>query len=790
MAIYVDELGNEIEVPDTSQNQVNDDAGLPSDSNNPNVQAQGNSEIASPSVTDAVDAVNNGVSTPAKSGTNKVKSSSLQNKSPTARPNPLGYFSSYTYQLTLYMLTADAVNAFRASGRKNINNLVIKTQGTAGVSGGAYVVCQSGGVNNTTSPRAPGFNLDFYMDNLQIVNLVSPNESMSPTVSTRLNFTITEPYGFSFLSKLKFAADEIEKYSRTLNASTLDNASRQYFVLGVRFLGYDQYGNLMTGKETINGRVLDPAGTSNGTFETFYDILFKKVTFKIDGKSTVYNIEAVSVNADTLSIKNNIIPTQVTIEAGTVEEALTGKTGLVTLLNNYWNELVDSNKLDIGFKFKVEYVGDLNDLRNASLVLPEDTTKWKWPIKRDPNDPAGIKAIPDSNKRMISFSNTPSMTITSAIEKIISQSSFLSNALKVSYTNDVEPDAQTGDESEVKPDSVKYFRWFNITTNSRILGYSKNLNDWVYEITFVLSPYETPIVISPYAKQLPNYYGPVKRYDYWFTGENTEVISYEQQNNNGYFIVALDPSLDESSVKQTASANIPQRPNFQQNVDHTGKLFAGSEAIGSITTNLYDPKSYSNAKITILGDPDFLVQDSLNYDVATKTFNQFYAPNGTTINPTGGQIFVEVNFKEGVDYNYNTGLMDINDSITFWQYPESIKKIVKGVSFQVKKITSYFRGGKFTQDLDMFINQFGPDDTKVVDTNAREQDPTGPGGQRNANGSVATADGSTTSTNNGLKEDSPVAETTPPVTEEPSTSPDDPGTTQSTSTEEDMGREE
>ena len=54
--------------------------------------------------------------------------------------------------------------------------------------------------------------------------------------------------------------------------------------------------------------------------------------------------------------------------------------------------------------------------------------------------------------------------------------------------------------------------------------------------------------------------------------------------------------------------------------------------------------------------------------------------------------------------------MNINDSITFWQYPDYIKKKVNGVSFRVLSATSNFRAGKFYQDLDLIINTFGPSD--------------------------------------------------------------------------------
>lgn len=738
--------GSNTELPNdssTGDNQAKDDQGQPSDSSNPDTKSYGNDPQLS-STTEGAAVTNSGTTTAGKSGASQLK----QGRAPTVRKNPLGYLSNYTYQLTLYMVTPDALNAFRQSGRRNINNLA------SNPSGGAYIVLQSGGINNTVSKRAPGFELDYYIDNLQIKHLVSPNENLAPTVSTTLSFNIIEPYGFSFLSRLKEASDQLEKYSRTLNIKGLENSTRQFFILGIRFQGYDKYGKLLTGKETIDGRVIDPTGSGNGLFETFYEIMFKKVSFKIDGKVTTYNIEAISLNADALGTKRAMIPTQVTTESTTVDEAIQGPTGLLTIINSYYRD----SKLDVTPAFKVEYVGDINDLKNATIVLPEDTTKWKWPIKRDPNDPTGAKAIPDSTKKMISFSNSPSMSILTAIEKIITQSSFLSNALKASYTNEVMPEGKTKEESEIKPDSVKYLRWFNITTNVKILGYSNKLNDFVYETTFVISPYETPIVLSTYVKNFPKYYGPVKRYEYWFTGQNTEVINYEQTNNNGYFLVSLDPNLDNGKT-----TDIPKNPALKQGNDNTGRLYAGSESIGSITTNLYDPKSYANAKMTILGDPDFLTQDSLNYDVATKAFNQFYAPNGVTINPTGGQIFIEVDFKEGVDYNYKTGLFDINDSITFWQYPEKVKKLIKGVSFQVKRITSTFRGGKFTQDLEMFINQIDENTIGVGANdlqNARdgtEVDPFGgfPGdstanGARQGTGSVATSTNDATSSSTGL----------------------------------------
>lgn len=767
-----------------AENKASDDGGSPSPPGEPNVQAAGNPETSDPSTTNAGSATNSGTTVAGKAGQSSAKPAAANGKAPTVRPNPLGYFSSYSYQLTLYMVTPDALYAFQQSNRKNINDLVAKSQ-NGKLSGGAYIVAQSGGINNESSMRAPNFDLDYFIDNLYITNAIGPNDNQASTVTTTLKFTITEPYGFSFLSRLKAASDEIEQYSDTVNIEDLENPSRQFFILGVRFFGYDKYGKLLTGKETIDGRVLDPAGTGGGLFETFYELLIRKVNFKIDGRATVYNIEATSLNIDALSIKSINLPCAVSVTARTVDEAIQGSDGLLTTINKFYADL----EYDITPVYKIQYVGELSDLINATLDLPEDITKYKWPIKRDPNDPLGVKIAPDKTRRQISFAHNPGTTILAAIEKIITQSSFLRNAFKATPTNELEPNEQTDADAEIIPDSTKYLRWFNITTKIKVLGYSKDSNQYVYETTFVITPYETPVVISTYVKDLPPYYGPIKRYEYWFTGKNTEIISYEQTNNNGYFIVSLDKDLDSSAGK-----DIPKVSNLSAPGGAEGGTGNRMQGINTVTSNLYDPKSYANAKMVILGDPDFLMSDSLNFDVGTNAFNQFFAPNGTTVNPTGGQVYIEVDFKEGVDYNYKTGLMDINESITLWQYPESIKSLIKGVSYQIKKVNSTFKSGKFTQELEMFINLLSEDNLKVTGKpdQQRENQPAA-GGQRQGTGSPTTAGGTSSSSRSvGLKQDPAVADNTPPASPpESNQTPDNPGTTSSNvpSGSEDGGRE-
>jgi hypothetical protein len=236
------------------------------------------------------------------------------------------------------------------------------------------------------------------------------------------------------------------------------------------------------------------------------------------------------------------------------------------------------------------------------------------------------------------------------------------------------------------------------------LGWDTLQQDFAYKTTFTIQPYKTPVVIAPYVKPGSAYYGPHKRYEYWFTGKNSEIIAYEQQMDNTYFNVAVS-AKDNTSGVYTETSTVVLKEGGQPD---QGALGMGLQAQNAYMTSLYDPGAYATAKIKLLGDPDFLMQpapSSIN-----SFYDQFYGTDGYTINPNGGQVFIEINFKEPKDYQNSTGLLSINQSIYFWEYPAAIQKQLDdrggGVSYMVRTVVSTFSKGKFEQDLTCGINTF------------------------------------------------------------------------------------
>jgi hypothetical protein len=624
--------------------------------------------------------------------------------------NPLGFFSSYTYRLSLYMITPDAYDAFIQTGRKQINAL---TNAEGNPITGALLIAQSGGINNTDSRRAPGFDLDYYIDNLTIKTFTSAKASLSESNSTEVKFQIIEPYGFSFITKLKNASAAIQGYSDQLaNANhLLQNPSKQFFILGIKFLGYDENGKLMSGSNIYEGNQLDPESTSQGIFDRYYDIMITGIKFKLDGNATTYNVSAVSIAPkEAFGVKRGVIKTNTNIEAANVEEALKELVNRQTKLEE---DLLKQNPSPIRYanKYVIEYVGEgVDKIKEAKIVTPEDYLTYTWSGSQSQNvtesNIAGeANSNPDNQRRQIIFKNdTP---LVQAISDVIKQSEYLRNALKVIYNNTPQPDPNGNGETEGVPNNPQSIAWFNLSAIVSDAKWDDKRKEFAYTITYQIRKYDTPVIQSVYANNGSVYYGPHKRYDFWYTGKNSEILSYEQNLDNAYFNVVL-ADLPEGNEQQTdgdstASTAAYGTPTGQSNLGAINEQ--GKAAQNNYLTSLFDPGSFATAKITILGDPDYLAQDSPGS--VEELYNKFYGDDGFTINPSGGQVFIEINFKEAIDLDYTKGYLEINDRILFWKYPDEIADKIKGVSYQIIDVNSTFQGGTFKQVLNCVINTFG-----------------------------------------------------------------------------------
>lgn len=691
-----------------------------------------------------VSPTNTNASTPVNP-TNQPSTQPVSTDKPGKRlKNPLGQFASYTYQISLYMITPDAFDLFVASGRTNIN--AFKEAGAGDLvqrgelqKGGTFLVAQSGGINSTDPNRAPGFQYDYYIDNLQITTQTAAKSGGSSTNISDIKFTITEPFGFSFISNLRRASDALNTYSSSLGTpaagSVPENPSKQFFILGIRFYGYDQAGALVKPDSSFNGEPLDPASSDGSLFEHFYDISITSINFKLDGRMTTYQCEAVQIAPKTaFGVKSGLLISEKTPSGPTVGSVLQK---LLDGINQEQQKNKGQSILEAS-TYTIVYAPGAEIIRDSSIVSPADLDKSRLPgstattTREATASTEGQANNPNTNAK--SFSFTAGQPILQCIDQTIKQSNYLRNALTVVYASSKQSDPQKKAPDTITGSNDTPISWYTCSSSVKNGRWDNKQKEWVFDIEYTINVYETPVVDSTYVASTSKYYGPHKRYEYWYTGENSEIISYEQSLDNTWFnvVVAGTDTGNSTTAKAlpgtslTGTTQSSQSPTVKSGQDSTGAIGPGLAAQNSYVTSLYDPGSLAQAELTIMGDPDYLIETSTASSV-NSVYSQFYGTDGFTINANGGQVFIEIDFKEGVDYvssqQFNAGTnsqteagtFSINDSILFWKYPQSVAPIIQGISYQVISVDHTFKGGSFKQHLSCVINDFGDPDAKNGD---------------------------------------------------------------------------
>lgn len=803
--------------------------------------------------------------------------------------NPLGALSSYNYQISLYMITPDALELFKQDGYKNISKVGVMAANAAGpgvdnnaVTAGAYIIAQSGGVNNEFENRAPSFGLDYYIDSLAF-EVAGPKETGSPVAEYNFNLKIIEPYGFSFISNLKRAAEAVKDYTTRLNkkkaavakkkaaaqqqrtrrrdtgqpkqlrfqeslgesikrikgelnrpkyrqnapfqsdkdlfaplrgknptkpcvvtrekylgksgssgsgnsagkpkgtdknsgaASTPYDPTKNIFVLGIRFFGYDASGHPVRGTDItaatnsfgvpIDGATqeIDPGNNSFSLFERYYPVTIASVATTVDGRATSYDIVAQGLDMSAIGTKRGIINNKTEFTAETVGEALDK---LMTKLNK---EQEKNNKnSQAGYNYDLKYASayDADRIRNCKIVSKADLDKYKWPgsgAKNTKESNANTETKkgnkPKNNARKITLAEgTP---ILQAINQIIAQSSFLEDALKTVFTTALEPDQEKEDLPALDNSGKKTIEWFQCTPDIGNLTWSDKTADWVYDINYVLNIYDTPVLDTAYTNPGTGYYGPVKRYDYWYSGTNTEILRYEQKLDTAFYSVFLSDEFGKDKNDKKGGTNAKEAtngsgnsagsktslvPNQRTGQPTQGKQGVGMEAQNGYLTSLFDPNAQAMATVTILGDPDWLMATTNTQfgQNESTVYNKFYGGDGYSISPAGGQIFFEIDFKEAVDYKSEgtfiatkegggvsgaPGTLSLNSSILFWKDPKSLSTLVKGLSYTCQTVRSEFRQGVFRQTLSGTLNSFGDagkEDTGAARENKNKSTNSGP----------------------------------------------------------------
>lgn len=616
----------------------------------------------------------------------KVEVNKLVDDKPNKRQyNPLSDFSSVTYKLSLYLITPDAYADYNTTGRWQSRSL--------------QLIAQGGGVTEgIDSKRNEFFNLDMYLDNFELTNYLSGQETGISALQTDIKFQIYEPYGMSFPTRLVKAVRAMqEKANIKRGVDQPIQALGAHFLMSVRFYGYNEQGIPMTNVSGNDTMTLD----TKASFERTFPFLISKFSFRLENKVTVYDVQAKPINEQVgFGLKHGVVLTQTSVNAATVEQAIAQVMHSVNFREKA-NATGDNRTQDVADEYEVVF--DESPIKDALIVDKGHYSPITTPM---PNLPAGLNVrVSDSGKsskiekRSRNISVPAGEPIMSVIDKIITQSSFVGDSLSVIDKNilqKVKPEDKRS-ESNTNPSELY---WYHVTPVVRALDYDNKRNDYAYKITYYIQRYEIPYVRSMYTGNTTSYKGPHKIYNYWYTGKNESIVSYEHNYNLLYFM-AGNLASDAANQKKT-DGSTPNKGMPAQGANPTGMAPGALEAIGSVKTFLYSPGDVMNAHIRILGDPDYLISSGTMDDISRKWYG-----DDLTINPGSGQVFIEIDFRQVDDYDNSLGLMEPNHDIYFWDYDDSVKKIAQGrMVYILLKVISRFSRGKFEQELKTGIPSF------------------------------------------------------------------------------------
>jgi len=687
------------------------------------------------------------------------------------RPNPLDQFASYTYSISVYLLSATQYERLLRSKTKKIDGYFLLFQdGGAPVNrGGEKQGMGTADISAGDSGRNPFFPYDYYIDSLTLDTSPLGKATGASHMTATMKLVVNEPNGITLIDNLYSAVANLQQK----DGSGKVNYTAADYLAVIRFYGQGADGNPV--------QVHASGGPAIEKFIPFklaainWSIGSKMVTYEWDcvpqgqliagytargsiphdmqiasttvgkllggtvayagtasaaanpGQSTTNSSVGYISDAEQIAAANLAPPTAQA--APTSKKTITQ--GLMGALTKFQEELTLPQKgqseaiFNIADRYFIKFVDGIgydgkvipaSAIENAE-ILPQSpkrdntTTASGQPAAGKNGDAKNLngnqQAIDNASH---TFSITAGQMITQAIELAIRNSSYIKNQALVMENSDgyqvPNPDKRNSPMT-----------WFNIIMSAapRPGGIDPKRNDHAFDITYIIKPYRLQNFNSKYFPP-SRFAGVHKSYPYWFTGQNTAVVEYQETMNALYSITVSgsDPKNSAAAkIREAATSSLRDIAKYNYAVT-SGQSTQGSSdtRLNEVSANaadyLFSPGDLANAKVKILGDPDWIQQGSL--------FKEIKAGESQVADATGfgedgsisfetGDVLFEIVWQRPEDYDLNTGVADPYGGGYSGRANKSREPIQSRV-YQVVKVISEFRQGAFYQTVEGTLYQF------------------------------------------------------------------------------------
>ena len=369
----------------------------------------------------------------------------------------------------------------------------------------------------------------------------------------------------------------------------------------------------------------------------------------------------------------------------------TSGTGLIAALNLYQQQQATKYK-DQGYVadiYEIKFVDPI--IASASVVPPGPVDKGQAGNK--PGKTAADKTLPEKQSVATTVRLQAAFAgqqIVQFIDQVIRNSNYITDQSAVFWNEKT----QTWDDNGK---AAQQFSWFNIVVNAEQLDYDKFRNDFAYRMTFIITPYQIPVQ-SEYFEP-GEFRGVHKVYNYWFTGQNTQVLGYEQ-NFNKLWSQAITGTG--TGIKQQVNSREQWKKHVFQNSNQSSQGAENQKVFepGANAADYLYTTDLASVKLSVIGDPAWIQNPDTN-TITESTFSTAPFLSDGTVNINASGAYFEIAFNRPTDYDMQTGLMDPGKNNAFANREKGAAGVTQdAVSYVLTKVTSTFKGGRFSQDLE------------------------------------------------------------------------------------------
>lgn len=658
---------------------------------------------------------------------------------PAAETNILHNYRSWTYNFCLGAITPEAVSNHKFLERDIRAYTVLDSagKGTKGIGLSSQGLNEnktdyeeSKGLLDGFNSKSPG-RFDLYIDNLAVESTIAAGtKEGGSSIATNISFDVFEPYSMNGLVEALQAASRAAGYSdymkacfvlrvqfqgwsdKSTNAQTTPEVipmSVRYFPITICEVGVDvnesgtrykinsvplpQLGLGAPNKLTSDIKV---AGETVGeVLKNFFEAINKMVEDRTKEQTKQPGRDRYEISAPKLVVPGSKQNTKAAVLNGTVESS--GTSDIIKAKMN--DELTSINVFKMGdpSKFKNGYV--------AASVPGSTATNVS-------SNPSTGKLNPKTGTVVFSAG----AQIHDCIAAIVRDSQ---------YTRDL----LTPESLDKVKQGDGLVTYFTIRMETDILKDDDVNNKKFQCYRYVLEPFQMHYTRIPGQEQgkvdLKEVKKKIKReYNYIYSGKNVDVTKFNLKFDNLYFSAvpamlggrkADDPKgkaagpNNEVEIKQEKSQAVTEAkksketnvaPTATTRVDPAQNTFEGDAKAGQVQGDPYAKMAQNlhnavlnnvdmiTGNLEILGDPYYLVTGGMgNSDLDLK--EPMLTKDGQAPT-TQGALYINVNFRNPIDINSKTGLLDFDSSLISFS----------GV-YQVTQLKNTFKDGMFTQNLEI-----------------------------------------------------------------------------------------